>query len=335
MATIKQIAEMTGFSQSTVSIVLRNRSKERKIPEKTQQIILEAARELNYRPSMAARQLRSGEGQESLRIALFWANDFRAPMMVRFLKGLRKKMEGLDVKINLSIIPYAAGKLSREELLFSESGCHGAIICNASEEDMGFLNQANLPVPVVLYNRESENYTTVQMDNEEIGCMAAETLWNSGCRTVRMIASAISFPGAEDRNTAFVRKAEELGMGVLPTLFCDSSRREGCLTVLGLEGPELPDGLFCSSDVLALGVLRGLYERKIACPETVKVLAVGNGEPEEAAFSIPSLSVISLPMEAMAEECLEILVDILKHKSGTCVRKLPVQLLLRESTKGS
>ncbi|MCD8022514.1 MAG: substrate-binding domain-containing protein, partial [Lachnospiraceae bacterium] len=75
------------------------------------------------------------------------------------------------------------------------------------------------------------------MDNEEIGHLAEETLCDSGCRTVRMIA----------------------------------------------------------------------------CPEAVKALAIGNGEPEEAAFSVPSLSVISLPMEEMAEECLGILVDTLRN----------------------
>lgn len=333
MATIKEIAEKTGFSQSTVSIVLRNRAKERKIPERTQRIILEAARELNYRPSMAARQLRSGEGQESLRIALFWANDFRTPMMVRFLKGLRRKMEELETKINLSIIPYAAGKLNQEDLLLSQSGCHGAIICNASEEDLTFLDQAVLPVPVVLYNRESEKYNTVQMDNEEIGRLAAESLYDSDCRTVRMIASAVSFPGSGDRNAAFEEKARELGVEVLPPLFCESCRREGCSTIMRLERKEIPDGFFCSSDALALGVLRGLHERKIACPETVKVLTIGNGEPEEAAFSIPSLSVISLPMEEMAEECLGLLMDTLKNKSKTCARKLPVRMILRESTE--
>lgn len=332
MATIKQIAEKTGYSQSTVSIVLRNRAEERKIPEKTQRIILQAAKELNYQPSMAARRLRSGEQDESLQIALLWAQDFRASMMVRFLKGLRSGIEKMQLKIHLTVIPYSTGELEKEKLLRSRNGYHGAIICNASEEDMKFLHTARLPVPVVLYNRESEQYSTVCMDNAGIGQMAAEILKQGGSRRVQMFASAAKFPGAEKRDAAFEQRAKELGLEVMPVIFCESSREQGRSIVINLSKENLPDGIFCGSDAIALGVLRGLHEKNVACPQRVKVLAVGNGEPEAAAFSVPSLSVISLPMEEMAEECLKMLADTLTGvQSGISSRELPVRMILRES----
>ena len=51
-ATLKDIAADTGFSVTTVSLVLNN--KPSKIPEGTKQIILEAAQRLGYRPNQLA-----------------------------------------------------------------------------------------------------------------------------------------------------------------------------------------------------------------------------------------------------------------------------------------
>jgi len=54
MGTIKQIAEKTGYSPTTVSIALRGRAAERNIPESTVRVILEAARDLGYQPNISA-----------------------------------------------------------------------------------------------------------------------------------------------------------------------------------------------------------------------------------------------------------------------------------------
>lgn len=54
MGTIKQIAEKTGYSPTTVSIALRGRAAERNIPESTVRVILEAARALGYQPNISA-----------------------------------------------------------------------------------------------------------------------------------------------------------------------------------------------------------------------------------------------------------------------------------------
>ena len=84
MVTIKQIAQEVGISSSTVSIVLGGKAAERKISTATQEKIFAAAARLGYQPNMAARSLRGGSGANELVVAMFWAQDFRASMMLRF-----------------------------------------------------------------------------------------------------------------------------------------------------------------------------------------------------------------------------------------------------------
>ena len=56
--TLKTIAGHVGLTAGTVSAVLNNSPAARSIPDHTKQRILEAARELNYRPNFFARTLR-------------------------------------------------------------------------------------------------------------------------------------------------------------------------------------------------------------------------------------------------------------------------------------
>ena len=58
------------------------------------------------------------------------------------------------------IHPYTCGRLREERSLISLSMFNAAIICNASEEDLAWLEQAKPLLPIVLYNRHSEGYCT-------------------------------------------------------------------------------------------------------------------------------------------------------------------------------
>src|SRR6202162_5392794 len=56
--TLKTIAKHLGLTPGTVSAALNNSAAARSIPEHTKKRVLEAARELNYRPNFFARTLR-------------------------------------------------------------------------------------------------------------------------------------------------------------------------------------------------------------------------------------------------------------------------------------
>ena len=58
--TIKDVAGLAGVSVATVSYVLNNKKVDR-ITDETRQKVLQAAKELNYRPNIAAQNLKSGK----------------------------------------------------------------------------------------------------------------------------------------------------------------------------------------------------------------------------------------------------------------------------------
>ena len=310
MATIKELAAYTGLSPSTVSIVLGGKAQQRKIPESTQRRVQEAAQALGYRPNISARRLRDPEAKESMVVAVFWAEDFRAPMMVRFLRGLRRAIQAQGGGCEVLIHPYTCGRLREERSLISLSMFNAAVICNASAEDLAWLEQAKPLLPIVLYNRRSDSYCTVNVDDARIGALPAEVFSAHGRRRAAVLTADEVFYGMRVRTDRFLARCGELGLAVGPVLRQENSMRGGCegaLALCALPGDERPDCLFCASDALALGALRGFHQRGLCLPQALELIAVGNGEREAEEYAWPSLAVVSVPIEEMAVECFYLL----------------------------
>jgi LacI family transcriptional regulator len=84
LVTMRDVAEATGFSPATVSIVLNNAPLARYIASTTRQRIEETAKRLGYRPNAMARFLRSKRSQ-SIGVMLFDVND---PFCTPILRGI-------------------------------------------------------------------------------------------------------------------------------------------------------------------------------------------------------------------------------------------------------
>ena len=67
---------------------------------------------------------------------------------------------------------------------------------------------------------------------------------------------------------------------------------------------KTPDCILCSSDNIALGALKAFHDKGVKIPAQIELISIGNGSKELEEYSIPSISVVSLPMEAMADACL-------------------------------
>ena len=128
MATIKDIAQALGISPSTVSIVLRGNGEKRNISKSTIEKVFACAKELDYQPNIVAKRLREINSPYSYTIAVFWTSDFRASMLVRFLRGLQKAIDASGLNIEFFIRQYENDFLSMTLTESSFNMFHGAIV---------------------------------------------------------------------------------------------------------------------------------------------------------------------------------------------------------------
>ncbi len=334
MPTVKDIAEMAGTSPSTVSIVLTGKAKQRQISAKTQERVWKSARALGYLPNVSASSLRSGADAGCFYILLFWAEDSRISMLGRFLQGVQRAFESFEQPCELLLDPYFNGKLDAAMSERVLSLCHGAIVCNADERDMSFLHSAPLRKPVVLYNRHSSQYSTVVVDDAKIGVKAADVFLRHRRRAAAVLTLDKGFGGQTGlRTVSFVKRCEEVGIRVVDVLSVENTMRGGYQGVLRFgEAEEAPDCLFCASDTIALGAVKGLQEMGVRMPDDLELISTGNGDQQQEEFAVPSLSVVNVPIDEMAEQCMRLLYRQLTYEcKGIDSVTLPTTFIARES----
>lgn len=325
MATIREIAEKAGVSLSTVSIVLRGSARERHISRATEELVQRTAEELGYRANLPARQLRN-PGQ-TLFIALYLADDFRTPMMLRFLSGLREEMQQRK-DCELVVRLYQPGRLAEAMGPEVLRLFHAAILCNATEMDLQELEDHRPRIPVLLYNRSRPGFPSVEMDHEAIGRTMAQVFAAHGRRRAVWLAADAPYDYQRQRYEAFRREAERQGMQVRSVIQPDDMYH-GDLAARCLQREELPDCIAAASDQLAIGALHAL--RGVEIPAQLELISVGNGDRQLQRFTQPSLSVIELPMEDMARRCFALLLERLAGRNPP-PEIFPVRYVGRETT---
>ena len=336
MASIKELAAYSGLSPSTVSIVLRGKAEERSIPLRTQEKVWEAAKVLGYQPNIIARRLRGQSDNLPLIVAVFWAADFRAHMMVRFMRGLQKELMESQKKYELVIQPYTNDSLCNVTSL-QNNMYNAAIICNASKADIEFLENNVFHFPIVLYNRTSDKYCTVNVDDKKMGFLPAKIFAARNHKTAAIITSASMFPGMEVRVNSFISTCKELGLGIVQIDNISNSMSGGFHGAMEMISryKDLPDCVFCASDAIAIGALRAFHKNGIKLPEDLELISIGNGDEEQEEYAITSLSVINLPMEEMAIQCLRTITALMSNISNTTyATELPIKYIQRESCGG-
>lgn len=336
MPTIKEIAAKIGYSASTVSVVLSGKANTRKIPESTQQKVFAAAKELGYMPNISARRLRNSNYSNRLVVAVFWSMDWRASLVVRFLQGMYTEMEKQEREIEIIIRPFVNGQLHNAASLTELSMFNAAVIATGSEEDLKFVENTTFQIPIILYNRKSDHYCTVNVDNKKIGEMAANVFLSRGHKSSAIIASDSVISDLRVREDTFEEIMKENGVKCERISCSNNSMKCGYETALEVaKMPQLPRGIFCGSDTIAIGALKAFAKMNIKVPEDIEIISVGNGDREYEEYASTALSVVWVPMEKMAAQAVRVLWDVIDGKTEPPYAVLlPVEYIQRESCGG-
>lgn len=336
MASIREIAAQANVSQATASFVLNGRGDQYRISRETQQRVMEAARALDYRPNISARRLRSNGETVAPIIALFWTTDPRSQLIGRYMRGIQHALGGLDMEYELLVQPYHGSRLHENKSLTTGTRFNGAIIALPTEEDERFLAEADIKVPLVLHQRDSSRYCSVNVDSYRSGRGIAELFAARGHTRIGLLVPTLSSSAVRQRMQGFLDGCAASGIPVQESLVRHGEFTEegGYLLTKSLfRQPDKPTALFCISDQMAVGALYALHELGIRVPDEAEV--VGYDDDAASRFSIPALTTVHLPVEEMAAACVRLLTDLMSHKiEPPYAQRLETTLVIRESCGG-
>lgn len=333
IASMKEIAQLARVSQVTASLVLNGKADQYRIAAATQKRVLEAARALNYQPNISAKRLRSRGEKVVPIIAVFWTTDARWQLIGRFLKGVQAAVNSRESEHEILIQPFTGSRLCDVKSLMTGTRFNGAIIANPTLEDEQFLAETDVPLPIVLYQRNSAKYCSVNVDNYASGCKVADLLAARGHQAAGIVVPEVSSRAVQLRFDGFMDTCAQRGIVVKDEHIVkgDFSEAGGYRSAMKLaESHSRPSGLFFLSDQMAVGGLRTFYERGISVPEEIEV--VGHDNFEIAEYAVPSLTTVHLPVEQMAEASVGLVIDLMSHKATPPISvKFDFHLVVRQS----
>lgn len=332
--TIKDIAKRIGVSHSTVSRALRGNSL---ISSETAERIRQAALEMGYQPSAAARSLKTNRTQ----VLGVIVSSLADPFFSEILFGIEQCAQ--DCGYSLFIAASEHDPLRERKIVqtMMEQRTDGVIICSSSfsAEQGRQLLAYGFPVVVVNYQAAENFHYSIYHDDIDGSRQLTRHLITLGHKRIAYLGNSRSGRTTLDRLNGFRMEMEQNGL-VVPEDYV--YHVPGGEPQLGLTSADYflrlknrPTAIVCFNDMLAVGVLKGLRQAGVRVPEDISLTGFDNIAFSD--YTNPALTTIDQPKRSLGREAAELLLDLLKPENGKPVVKQNVKalkgaLLVRGST---
>jgi LacI family transcriptional regulator len=308
-ATIQDIAEKAGVSAATVSRVLNNYEH---ISAKKRQRVEKAMEELDYRPSLTARHMRT---QRSQLIGFLTDEVATTPYAGDIIRGAQDATWNQDHI--LLVISAGHNELHTEEAINAMLGREVEGIIYAAMYHRPVKLPANIyERPTVLANCfvEDRSLPSVVPDEVQGGYEATKQLIAAGHQRIGFINVYTLNPGipaSRGRLAGYKRALEEHGLTFDETLirYGGGTPDDGydfTKELMALSHP--PTALFCGNDRTAMGAYDALRKLHLDIPQDVAVMGFDNQEIIASALH-PKLSTMQLPHYEMGRWAVEYLIN--------------------------
>jgi LacI family transcriptional regulator len=345
MVTIREVAKESGFSSTTVSIVLNNAPLARYIPAPTKKRIEKAAKKLGYRPNLFARSLRS-KRSHTVGVMVF---DMTDPFCTPVLRGIENSLYQSSFLPILTDVHNERSRFERYlEMLLDRRVEALIVVANWLFVNIGVfadLEKSNIPTVMIAQELKTDSISSVIVDNESGGRAALEHLYSLGHRQIAFMRGPKTLADSAPRWRGVRTFAKANDLDLDPNLIVDlpesrnpiSSFEAGYQLTEELIRRKRPfTALMAFDDMTAFGAIRALAKAGLRVPEHCSV--IGFDDVATSALYTPSLSTIRQPMEAMGNLAVSIVAEgiesvVEKRPVLATHRKMSPELVVRESTR--
>jgi LacI family transcriptional regulator len=328
MASIREVARLSGVSVATVSRVLNGTAAVR---EETRQRVLERVRELDYVPNAAARTLVRRRSQV-IGVVVNTGDahpDLKHPFFGDVLVGLRQALGAS--RYDLLLFTERKGFLRRAV----HHQLDGLVLMGVDRRDpdlRGVLDR-RLPTMNVDLDVSGPRAGYVMSDNVGGARTATRHLVELGHVRIATITGLSNTKPAIDRLRGYREELLAHGFPYRTTYvragdFYSASGDEQTHRLLALRRP--PTAIFAASDEMAIGAVSAIHEAGLSVPRDVSV--VGFDDIESASLLRPPLTTIRQNKTALGRVAGESLIGLIEDEQAKPPRiALPVELVERSS----
>ena len=334
VATMRDIAESAGVSQSTVSRVLNDAPTTVPIAASTRERVLSAARQLGYRPNPLARGLR---GAPTMLIGAI-VRDITDPFFSGAIEALSVEARALGYNVMLGHAHGRADEAIALAAVLETRHCDAIVLLGDMQDQPRLfddLKRSIVPVVALWQGSADLAVPTVNVDNWAGIREALEHLVGLGHERIAFIAGRM-LGDIREREAAFVDFMEQRfgrvdQAYIRHTANSATGGAEALEWLLALDQP--PTAIVCSTDLLAFGVLHAAHSRGRQVPDELSV--VGFDDILFASHTIPALTTLRMPISEIVAQGLELAIGLARQTSVDSeppVLLIPPSLIVRQST---
>ncbi|MGM9903169.1 LacI family transcriptional regulator [Enterococcus sp. 10A9_DIV0425] len=314
MTTLADVAKRANVSKMTVSRVINHPEQ---VTDELKELVFSAMAELDYRPNIAAKALVSNRSQ-IIKLFILEEIDTTEPYYMNLLMGIAKRI-GKE-HYSLQLVTNDA---------FDVGSCDGYIITGVREKDFDWIDR--LEKPVVLFGENRFGYDYVDSDNEYGTAKASQYALECGYKSIVYIGIDEEEPFELSREKGYLSVMEEAAQP--PKMLRFSNHSTMPETYLMEHWEEFSDRtcFICSSDRLALGVVRGILNAGGEVPKQYGVIGFDGVFLDQ--ISSPKLTTVKQDIIRMGEVCGEMLLKKISEKGESQgYRRFFPELIIRETT---
>ncbi|PKB25897.1 LacI family transcriptional regulator [Novosphingobium kunmingense] len=324
-SNIRDVAAKAGVAVKTVSRVLNGHPY---VSAETRERVEMAMRELDFRPSIAARIL---SGAKSNQIALIYDN--HSPYyMFQIQKGCWDRCHEEGIRLLAQPVDVSDPRVGEEVRgLISETHVDGIVLSSPvtdCEPVLRTLDALDIPFVRISPGTNRSLTSSVFMDDTQAADDMTTHLINLGHRRIGFIKGHPNHMASDDRLFGYRRALDRAGIAFEPALVCEGefdfdSGVRGGMALLDLKVP--PTAIFAANDDMAAGVLALAHDRNLDLPGDLSV--AGFDDTTLARTVWPPLTTIHQPMAELARTATDILIT----GGDITHRRLPHALVERAS----
>ncbi len=312
MVSIKQIAKDVGVSTATVSNALTGKGR---VSKEMAERIQTRADELGYRPSIAARALKTG--QTGI-LGLVMPN-LTNPLFPQIAQKLSLEAEKRNLGILIADSLGSAGEQSQALQRLLDRGVDGVLIVPQKGT-----TPEPLPVPITVINTASDPSNSVSADHSGGGALVARHIAEIGHRNVLILGGDKVSEVQCDRIAGMTDALP--GNISFDVAWGETGVKQAVAKVQGGT-----TAIMTTSDLIALRVRSELSRADVSVPDQVSL--TGFDDMTFASIMHPSLTTVAQNVQEIARRAID---DISTKIAGNGLAKdgqtVPMHLVVRQST---
>lgn len=328
--TIRDVARAARASVSTVSAFLNDTDY---VSAEMRERIEKAIRRLHYRPNLLAQGLRLHRTHTLAIVVPDLLNSFYTEV-VRGAKDYAG-MAKYTVLVGDSRERWEEEKTYLDE--FHRRRVDGIIRIPAVDDSGGQADLVTGDVPVIYADRfphaNDRNIGCVGVDNVLAAMDATQYLLSLRHRRIAIITGQKKSRNSADRLEGYCRAMRAARVPVARGLVRtgDNGIVSGHrLAMELLSGARRPTAIFCTNNMMALGVLQAMQKLKVRCPKDVSLL--GFDDFYWATLLRPRLTMVRQPAREIGMTAARVLIDHIEDRQKQrSVQCLPTRLMVRDS----